>query len=444
MLVNKVLAARDEDTVEVSVLLEFLVMSVASAVIGPSPSKLVIVVCAAQVLVQIGAFFWPALLPTMMHLWDLSNSEAGWITASFYGAYMMSVPVLVTLTDRVDPKRVYLFGVASTVAGHLLFGLLAEGFWSALMLRALTGMGWAGTYMTGLKLLADRVDAKMMSRATAGHAASIGISGALSFATGDLIASVAGWHVAFFAAATSAAVAWVLVAVIVPTQAGKRATPSKGGQGLYDFRPVFRNSSAMAYAIAYCVHTLEMSALRGWGVAFLGYVATTTGTSAAALLSPAIVATGLGLIGTFASVAGNEAAIRFGRKRLIVTAMLASILIGATIGFVGSTSYGLAAALLMLYGIVIWLDSSCLTAGTAGTAEPSRRGATLAVHSMLGYAGGFVGPLLVGWALDLSGGMSQLGWGLSFLSVAVLMALSLATFWAIRPRELEGDKGKAR
>jgi predicted MFS family arabinose efflux permease len=418
-------------------------MSVASAVIGPSPSKLVVVVCAAQVLVQIGAFFWPALLPGMMHLWDLSNSQAGWITASFYGAYMMSVPVLVTLTDRVDPKRVYLFGVASTVLGNLMFAHLAEGFWSALALRALTGMGWAGTYMTGLKLLADRVDAKMMSRATAGHAASIGISGAFSFACGDLIATAAGWRAAFLVAAVSTAVAWLLVAVIVPAQS-KRATPAKNGQGLYDFRPVFRNSSAMAYAIAYCIHTLEMSALRGWGVAFLGNVAMTTGASAATLLSPAIVATGLGLIGTFASVAGNEAAIRFGRKRLIVTAMLASILIGATIGFVGSTSYGLAAALLTLYGVVIWLDSSSLTAGTAGTAEPSRRGATLAVHSMLGYAGGFVGPLLVGWVLDLSGGMSQLGWGLSFLSVAVLMALSLATFWAIRPRELEGDKGKVQ
>lgn len=417
-------------------------MAIASAVFGRSPARLVAVVCAAQVLVQIGAFFWPALLPGMMRLWELSNSEAGWITASFYGAYMISVPVLVTLTDRVDPKRVYLFGVASTVAGHLLFGLLAEGFWSALALRALTGMGWAGTYMTGLKLLADRVDAKMMSRATAGHAASIGISGALSFATGDLIASVAGWHAAFVAAAASAAVAWVLVAAIVPAQ-GKRTSPAKDGQGLYDFRPVFRNSSAMAYAIAYSIHTLEMSALRGWGVAFLGYVAATTGAAAATFLSPAIIATGLGLIGTVASVAGNEAAIRFGRKRLIVAAMAASIFIGATIGFLGSMSYALAAVLLTIYGIVIWLDSSSLTAGTAGTAEPSRRGATLAVHSMLGYAGGFVGPLLVGWVLDLSGGMSQLGWGLSFFSVAMLMALALLTFWVIRPRELEGDKARA-
>ena len=407
-----------------------------------SPIRLVAAVCAAQVLVQIGAFFWPALLPDMMRLWELSNSQAGWVTASFYGAYMSSVPVLVTLTDRVDPKRVYLFGVGSTVVGHLLFGLFADGFWSALALRALTGMGWAGTYMTGLKLLADRVDAKMMSRATAGHAASIGISGALSFATGDLIAAVAGWRAAFVGAAISAAVACVLVAVIVPAQA-KRITVTNDGQGLYDFRPVFRNSSAMAYAIAYCIHTLEMSALRGWGVALLGYVATSTGTATASLLSPAIVATGLGLIGTFASVAGNEAAIRYGRKRLIVTAMMTSILIGATIGFIGSMSYAMAAVLLTLYGIVIWLDSSSLTAGTAGTAEPSRRGATLAVHSMLGYAGGFVGPLLIGWVLDVSGGMSQLGWGMSFLSVAILMALALVIFWAIRPRELEGDKAKA-
>ena len=321
--------------------------------------------------------------------------------------------------------------------------MFAEGFWSALATRALTGMGWAGTYMTGLKLLADRADAKMMSRATAGHAASIGISGALSFACGDLIAAAAGWPAAFLAAGISAAVAWLAVAVIVPAQS-RHATPGKDQQGLYDFRPVFRNRSAMAYAIAYCIHTLEMSALRGWGVAFLGYVVVTTGAGAAGVLSPAIVATALGLIGTFASVVGNEAAIRFGRKRLIVTAMLASILIGGTIGFVGSTSYAMAAVLITLYGIVVWLDSSSLTAGTAGTAEPSRRGATLAVHSMLGYAGGFVGPLLIGWTLDLSGGMSQIGWGLSFLSVATLMVVALITFWTIRPRELEGDRGTGR
>ena len=138
-------------------------------------ARLVAIVCAAQVFVQLGAGYWPVLLPELMGRWSLSNSEAGWITSGFYAAYMISVPVLVTLTDRIDAKRVYLFGVGCTAVAHFAFGILADGFWSAFALRALAGVGWAGTYMTGLKLLADQVDAKMMSRAVTGHAASIGI-----------------------------------------------------------------------------------------------------------------------------------------------------------------------------------------------------------------------------------------------------------------------------
>src|SRR5688572_19297291 len=209
----------------------------------------------------------------MIPLWGLTNAEAGWITAIFYGAYMLSVPILVTLTDRVDPKRVYLVGVALTIAGHLMFGFLADGFWSALATRALTGVGWAGTYMTGVKLLADKVDEKLMSRAVAGHAASIGVSGAISFACADLLAESFGWRSAFVVAGVSAAFAWGIVAVSAPRRKGY-AAPARDGGGLFDFRPVFRNRSAMAYAQAYCIPALEMNALRGWGVAFLGYVAT--------------------------------------------------------------------------------------------------------------------------------------------------------------------------
>jgi MFS family permease len=404
-----------------------------------SGGRMVAVICGAQILVQIGAYFWPALLPEMMRRWALSNGEAGWITAIFYAAYMVSVPVLVTLTDRIDAKRVYLFGVGCSVVGHLLFGLLAEGFWSAMALRALTGLGWAGTYMTGLKLLADQVDARMMSRAVTGHAASIGISGALSFLCGDLIAEHAGWRAAFVFAGLSAGIAWFTVALVVPGRAPP-AHPSGKKPALFDFRPVLRNRSAMAYALAYCVHTLEMNALRGWGVAFLAFVASTTA-AGEETLSPTVVVTALALIGTTASVVGNEAAIRFGRRRLVCTAMILSIGLAAILGFVGSMSYAIAVPLLLLYGLVVWLDSSSLTAGAAGTAEPSRRGATLAVHSMLGYAGGFVGPLAVGWTLDLAGGMSPVAWGLAFLMVAVLMSLALAAFLVIRPRELEGDGG---
>jgi predicted MFS family arabinose efflux permease len=320
----------------------------------------------------------------------------------------------------------------------LLFGLLADGFWSALAARALTGVGWAGTYMTGLKLLADRVDGKLMSRATAGHAASIGLSGALSFGCADLIANYGGWRAAFFMASASAALAWLLIVVAVPQHKGS-APPAIVDHALFDFRPVLRNRSAMAYAIVYGIHTLEMSALRGWGVAYLAFVAVSTGTSTSAL-SPALALTLLGLIGTAASFMGNEAAIRLGRRRLIVLALTASAVCASLLGLFGPSSYLLAAVLLVIYGPIVWLDSSSLTAGAAGTADPSRRGATLAVHSMLGYIGGFVGPLAVGWTLDLGGGMSSVTWAAAFLVIASLSIAALAAFWLMRPRELAGDR----
>lgn len=403
-----------------------------------SPESLVALICIAQVFVQIGASFWPALLPEMIAHWRLSNSEAGWITAIFFGAYMVSVPVLVTLTDRFDARTVYLVGVALTATGHLLFSIFADGFWSAFFSRALTGVGWAGTYMTGLKLLADKVEGKLMSRATAGHAASIGISGALSFACADLITNLAGWRAAFLAAAVSATVAWLLIALAFPRQSRVR-TAEAGQHTLFDFRPVFRNRSAMAYALTYCIHTFEFHAVRGWGVVFLAFVAGTTGSEF--FLSPPLALTLLGLIATVTSVMGNEAAIRLGRRRLIAFALMASALCAALLGVFGPRSYMLSVALLLLYGGFISLDFASLTAGAAGSADPERRGATLAVHSMLGYAGGFLGPLVVGWILDLSGGKTPASWAFAYLMVAAITVMALIVFSLMRPQGLAGDRG---
>src|SRR5690242_11463129 len=66
-----------EECYDTRVALGFANMAVASAALCHSPFKLVAAVCVAQVLVQIGAFFWPALLPGMMALWQLTNSQAG-------------------------------------------------------------------------------------------------------------------------------------------------------------------------------------------------------------------------------------------------------------------------------------------------------------------------------------------------------------------------------
>jgi MFS family permease len=404
-----------------------------------SALQLTVLVCTAQVLAQIGAFAVPALLPRFIADWSLTNTEAGWITGIFYLGYVAAVPVLVSLTDRIDPKRVYLFGVSMITLAGFGFAFLAEGFWSAVLFRLVWGIGWAGTYMPGLKALSDIVEGPGQSRAVAGHAASIGISGALSFVIAGTVAETFGWRFGVAVGGVGAALSFLIMLFGLPARPPK---PVEGPKtALLDFRPVLTNRSAMAYSIGYCVHTLEMGALRNWVVAFLAFAAAGTGSAAAGdWLAPTAVASAMGLFGVWASVTGNELSIRFGRRRLILGVMTLALFVAAGIGFASGVSYILAAGLVIVYAVLIWADSSSLTAGAAGSARPGQRGATLAVHSTLGYTGGFVGPLVIGGVLDLMGGMSVLAWGVAFAAVAVIMLAGPLAILILKPEGLAGDR----
>ncbi len=398
--------------------------------------RIVWVVCASQFLAQLGAFAVPALLPTFIETWHLSNSKAGWITGIFYGGYTLTVPVLVALTDRLPAKWIYLFSVALTALAHFGYAFYADGFWSALGFRALAGIGWAGTYMPGLKALSDIVEGPGQSRAVAAHAASVGVSGGLSFAMTAAIAAWLDWRWALGGAGLTAMVAFVLMAVALPA---RRAPATRTRGALLDFRPVFRNRSAMAYALSYCVHTWEMSVLRQWAVTFLTFTAVKEG-GVSGIFAPAAIAAAMGLIGVVTSVAGNETAIRFGRRRFIVAIMFAGLAVALVIGFTAGLAYWVAAAMVCLYAMLIWADSSSLTAGAVGTARPGERGATMAVHSTLGYAGGFMGPLAVGFILDAAGGESVLGWGLAFAHLALITAVGPIAMLVLKPSGLAGDR----
>lgn len=400
-----------------------------------SSIRIVAVVCLAQTLAQVGAYAVPALLPVFIAEWRLSNTDGGWITGVFYLAYVVAVPGLVALTDRVDPKRIYLLGVALIALAGFGYGVLADGFWSALVFRALWGIGWAGTYMPGLKALSDLVEGPGQSRAVAVHAASVGISGALSFVIAGTVAEFLGWRWGIAVGGAGAALAFVLMAAMLPARE-PQALPE--GRALLDFRPVFRNRSAMAYAIGYGIHTLEMSALRGWAVTFLTFTAAYQ--SVTAWPAPTVVATAIGLLGVWASVSGNEASRRFGRRRLILAVMAGGIAVAGALGFSAGVSYSLATALVLLYAALIWADSASLTAGTTGSARHGERGATLAVHSALGYFGGFLGPLVIGVVLDLVGGASPAGWGLAFAAVATIMLIGPVAILVLRPTGLAGDR----
>ena len=390
---------------------------------APGSGRFVGAIVVAQVLTQIGAFTLPALLPNYIDRWALSKTEAGWLVGIFFAAYVPAVPVLLALTDRLPARRIYLLGAGLTALSHLGFATLADGFWSGLLLRAVAGVGWAGAYMPGLKAIADPLSGTAQSRAVSWHAAGVGIAGAVSFAAASLFDSLAGPRAAFLFGAVAAAVAFIIAATVMPRSLPQR--PAARGGALLDFRPVLRNRRAMAWIAGYTVHTWELAALRAWGVTFLTVTATRLG-APTWLPGPAVLFTLIGLVCIAVSITGNETAQRFGRSRVVLGAMTAAAGLSLLTGWTAGLGIIVATLAVLAWNASIYLDSSALTAGTVQAADPQLRGATMGLHSMAGYAGGFLGPLGVGLMLDLVGRDNAAGWGLGFGHLALVTAAGLA------------------
>lgn len=384
--------------------------------------RFTVLMCAAEVLGMLGFASFPALIPEFEAAWGISKTEAGLIAGAYFAGYVAVVPVLTSMTDHFDPKRIILLSLVVGGLASLGFAVYADGTWLAILFRCLQGAGLAGTYMPGLKALSDHIGGPRQSRAVAFYTSSFGIGAGLSFLIAGEVAAVLDWRWAFGVAAAGAAVA---LAMILP---GLPAAPPPAGRPdthFLDFRPVLRNRDAMRFILGYTGHNWELFGLRSWMVPFLVFaVGVQPGTDP--IFKATTIAAVATLLGVPSSILGNEFAVRVGRIRWILVITGLSIVTSAVIGFTSGLSYGLVVGLCLVYGWLATGDSAALTAGTVAAAQPGQRGATLAMHSFIGFMGGIVAPPIVGVVLDLAGRESVMGWGLAFLAVGVGSVMAFA------------------
>ena len=348
--------------------------------------SLVVAMCLAQVCNLLPHVAVPAVMAQhLMPPWHLSAAEAGLMASAYAFGYMLAVPFLTTLTDRIDARLILLVGSAASGLATIAFGVFADGLLSASLIWALAGIGFAGAYMPGLRALTDRLGPGDVSRSVTMYTACFSLGVGLSFLASQLTAEYLGWRYAFFLTGLGP------VAMIAVALALKPAKPAPRQAGLLDFRSVLRNRPAMGYILGYGAHCFELYGIRTWIVAFWGFVAARNGDSA--LLTPITVSFLVAILAMPASVLGNEAAIRWGRHRAIVLVMLASALVAVAIGLLADASPALLLALMLLYAITVPANSGALTSGMSASAEPAFRGATLALHSTVGFGLSALGRL---------------------------------------------------
>jgi MFS family permease len=371
--------------------------------------RVVAILCLAEILSMTPFSMFLALQPQLQDAWDLSNTESGWISSAYFAGYMLMVPLLGSLTDRIDARTVWLGACALAGCGALGFAAGAGDVWSAAALQLVTGAGLAGTYMPGLKVITDRLDGLPRPRQVAFYTTSFTIGSSLSFWIVGQLDALFSWRLAVAASALGPLVGCALVYVGLHPVAVAPHAHAPAGEHV---KAVLRSPDSMRYVVGYAAHVWELFALRAWVVPFVVFCQELRGS--ASPLSITTLAALVSLVGVPASMAGAELTARVSRPRLIVAVMAISIVLSLLVMPAALASWTVLLVAVCAYSAFISGDSAALTSGLVAVAPPASRGTAMAIYSTLGFAAASGGTFAVGLMLDTFGGQSVGSWTVAF------------------------------
>ena len=387
---------------------------------GPA---LVAAVCFSGVLAMTSVAHISVLTALLMQEWSISEAQLGVIGGAYFAGNALAVPFLVGSADVMDARAVFVCSSLLSAAASAMFALLARGFWSSVLLRAVAGVALAGTYMPGLSIITARLPAAVRARATPYYTASFSLGNAASYLLVGQFSDAQSWRIAFGVSAICACISALLVALLVAPLAPQSSAGFKLGE-LFAYKQVFANKPAMGYIFSYGGHAWELLAFRQWLVPFL--VFKQVAPAAASTVAFCVMS-----VGALASIAGGEMAFApsmGGRRRVLFTLLMLSALVAALVASsaLPSVPYWAAIVAVVAYGLTTISDSGVVTAGTVSHAAAGRHGITLSLHSMVGFICPSMGTAAAGAVLQAAGGKDvPAAWVAAWLTIAAGGFMSL-------------------
>jgi predicted MFS family arabinose efflux permease len=378
------------------------------------------------ILGQVAIMAVPAVIVELASEWSLGAAQIGWLGGVYFAGYAAGLPFLSGAAGRGDGRRAYVASAAIAGIASFAFAIEASGFWSAIALRFMAGVGFSGIHIVGLKLMVDRLEGDTRARAGAFYSAAYAFGSGTSFLIAGALSSAFGWRATFIVAGTGALLAIPLLMAIGPPLAGNEIRSTRW---FPDFRAALRQREVVRYVIAYAGNTWEVFAIRVWFVPFLAFSAALNGYPATSSPSSALAGVSA-IVAVPVSIAIAEVALRLGRNRVVFVVALASVCTCLVLGWLAAGPYGLALGLLFLHGATSYGDAGAINGGVVAAATPETRAAALALFGLIGFTSGFLGSLAVGLALNFAGGVTEASawfWGFGVMALgSVVAAMSMA------------------
>jgi MFS family permease len=364
---------------------------------------------------------YAGVLPLIQREWRISSAAAGSIFSVYQVGYIVSAVFLTSLTDRHSARTIFLLSAFWSAVANVLFALFATDVTSALILRGLAGLGMGGTYMPGLKLVAERFPSEERGRAAGLYTSAFVFGAALSTFLAGVVAAAGGWRLAILTTAVGC-----LAGSIGCMAALRDLPPPSAVPARRPFRTeVLRNRPALLMIVAYAGHMWEQYGMRGWMVAFLTANLASLGqdlgaaAAAAATLAALIVA-----IGGVATGLAGILSDRLGRTATVAAIMASSAACSFAFGSLFGAPMPLIFLIGLLYSFVTVAETPVLSAGLTELVPPSNTGAAMGMQTLFGFLAASASPAVFGLVLDwtnppLVPGALHGSWGWAFGSLGL-------------------------
>lgn len=341
-----------------------------------------------------------SVAPKLKEEFGFNKEQLGYIFSAFMWVYAAGAPFAGFLGDRVRRKDLILGGCLFWSLVTVMTGWCGK-FWHFVTVRALEGFGETFYFPASMSMVSDYHSKKTRSRAMGFHQSSVYLGTIVGSWVGALFAEHYGWRLGFYFFGGAGMVLALLLYKFLREPAREQPESAPAA----DFRPlgvrdtlraIFRTPTAIVLMVVFVGANFVATIFLSWTPTFL-VEKFQFKLSAAGLNGTVYIHLASALTVPLAGALADKLSRRLAGGRMLVQAM--GLLIGAPFVFlVGTTrDVGTLIVAMMIFGVCKGLYDSGIFASLYDVVEPRARATAAGIMNTVGWTGGALGPVFVGY-----------------------------------------------
>jgi MFS family permease len=344
-----------------------------------------------------------SVFPKLHEEFGFDKVQLGLIGSAFMWVYAAGAPLAGFIGDRVRRKNLILGGCLFWSFVTMVTGWCGR-LWHFVMVRALEGFGETFYYPASMSLVSDYHDRRTRSRAMSFHQSSVYVGTIGGGWLGAWFAENLGWRYGFyFFGGAGIVLALVLSRFLREPQRGEADTAAgEAPQAVEALTAkeaggaIFRTPTAFVLLAVFLGANFVAAIFLTWTPTFLvekfHFKLTSAGLSGSVFIH---LASALSV--PVAGMLADRWSRRFAGGRMLVQAL--GLLVGSYfVVVVGTTHHvGVLLAAMTAFGLCKGFYDSNIFAAIFDVVPPRARATAAGVMNTIGWGGGALGPLTVGW-----------------------------------------------